>query len=45
MLCLIVFSMAFTFSLPVVFGVALAVAAAASGIGVLVARRPALATY
>jgi hypothetical protein len=45
MLSLIVFSMAFTFSLPVVFGVALVTAAAASGIAILVAHRPSAATY
>ena len=45
MLCLVVFSLAFTFSLPVVFAVALTIAATASGIGVLVARRPVVATY
>jgi len=45
MLCLIVFSLAFTFALPVVFAVALVVAAASSGISVLVARRPVVSTY
>lgn len=38
-LCVIVVSFALTFTLPVVFAVALGIAAAASGIAVLVARR------
>lgn len=45
MLCIIVFSLAFVFTLSVVFAVALGIAAAASGVAVLVARRGALPAY
>lgn len=45
MLCVIIFLLAFIFSLPVVFAIALGIAAAAAGVSVLVARRVSLAAY
>ncbi len=45
MLCVIVFFLALVFALPVVFAIALGVAAAASGISVLVARRSLTPAY
>jgi len=44
-LCVVVFLLTFIFALPVVLAIALGVAAAASGISVLVARRGSTPTY
>jgi len=45
MLCITVFFLAFAFTLPVVLAIALGIAAAASGLSTLVARRAAAPTY
>jgi hypothetical protein len=45
MLCAMVFALALVFALPVVFAITLGVAAAASGIAILVARRPLPTAY
>ena len=45
MLCIVVFFLAFAFALPIVFAIALLIAAAAAGISTLVAQRLSPATY
>ncbi|OGG80083.1 hypothetical protein A3A39_02750 [Candidatus Kaiserbacteria bacterium RIFCSPLOWO2_01_FULL_54_13] len=45
MLCAIVFVLVFAFALPVVFAIVLGIAAAASGLAILVARRGAAPAY